>query len=116
MPKNSKNEREKAKNGKNDNKSIFFQDFFSSETKYPKRRGLSNFNPHEILPNDNLALINFAALLQDVKLVTNWIEMGEEKSFAVRFQSNSSCEGGGEMAFYFFPIREGALDYEEVYF
>jgi hypothetical protein len=77
---------------------------------------LSNFNPHEILPNDNLALINFAALLQDVKLVTNWIEMSEEKFFTARFQCNSTSQGGGEMAFYFFPIREGALDYEEVYF
>jgi hypothetical protein len=77
---------------------------------------LSNLNPHKVLSKDDFTLINLPALIHDIKLVTHWIEMDEEKSLTARFQCNSPCQGGNEMTFHFLPVGEGALEDKEIYF
>ncbi len=78
--------------------------------------GLSNYYPHKVLSNGDFALINLPALIQNIKLITNRIEMGEQQFFRMGFQRNSPRQRGGEMTFHLFAFWEGTFENKEIYF
>ena len=72
------------------NKTLFLFKIFLLKKQYPiKERDCQiilkslNLNPHQILCQNDLSWIDLLTLADDIRLVANWIEMGEEEFFTV---------------------------------
>jgi len=73
-----------------------------------------NLYSHQVFAKYDFARINLPALMEDVVLITDGVEVGEEEPSTSGFPGDSPCQRRGEMAFHFFLIGKGTFQDQEV--
>ena len=74
-----------------------------------------NSDPHKVLSQDRFTWKRSRALIQDIVLIANRVEVGKQKLFAAGLRCYLSGQGWREMTFAFPPIRKGAFENKKVH-